>query len=223
MIRKTVIATLVILGIPAGLFLAYDALMLRSLPTPLAARDFWVCLGGALVILLLEACGLRSLLRGQFRRKRMLKTTALSITVFVFLIWQVSVVLDLGHRWSGGAWAFLSDGCLQAGIDRSGRPRSWTTFVELPTHPPIISWEKIDWWPRNWWSRTGRWEAIRVPLWMVYSAALTPTLSLFWRYRRLPSGFCQNCSYDLTGNISGVCPECGVAVVAMQPCNTDAF
>lgn len=24
--------------------------------------------------------------------------------------------------------------------------------------------------------------------------------------------YCYNCTYDLTGNVSGVCPECGVAV-----------
>ena len=29
-----------------------------------------------------------------------------------------------------------------------------------------------------------------------------------WAYRRL-RGLCQRCGYDLTGNVSGVCPECG--------------
>ena len=28
---------------------------------------------------------------------------------------------------------------------------------------------------------------------------------------RPPVGHCQNCGYDLTGNVSGVCPECGEA------------
>jgi rubrerythrin len=27
-------------------------------------------------------------------------------------------------------------------------------------------------------------------------------------------GQCRKCGYDLTGNVSGVCPECGEAVVA---------
>ncbi len=26
---------------------------------------------------------------------------------------------------------------------------------------------------------------------------------------RIPPGHCQKCGYDLTGNVSGVCPECG--------------
>lgn len=27
-----------------------------------------------------------------------------------------------------------------------------------------------------------------------------------------PPGHCQTCGYDLTGNLSGVCPECGTEV-----------
>jgi len=31
-----------------------------------------------------------------------------------------------------------------------------------------------------------------------------------WReFRRPKRGFCQSCGYDLTGNASGTCPECG--------------
>jgi hypothetical protein len=29
------------------------------------------------------------------------------------------------------------------------------------------------------------------------------------RYRRSRRGLCLNCGYDLRGNVSGVCPECG--------------
>ena len=32
------------------------------------------------------------------------------------------------------------------------------------------------------------------------------------RYRRRRKGLCLKCGYDLTGNVSGVCPECGKAV-----------
>ena len=33
---------------------------------------------------------------------------------------------------------------------------------------------------------------------------------------RFPAGFCQLCSYDLTGNTSGICPECGTPVQAVS-------
>ena len=33
------------------------------------------------------------------------------------------------------------------------------------------------------------------------------------RCRRLHSGCCSRCGYNLTGNTSGVCPECGTAIL----------
>src|SRR5262249_30991088 len=55
---------------------------------------------------------------------------------------------------------------------------------------------------------------------MIY-VDITEALVLFWlicilstlegalKDRLLPAGFCRQCGYDLTGNVSGVCPECG--------------
>ena len=41
--------------------------------------------------------------------------------------------------------------------------------------------------------------------------AVAPALRArrWWRARRAAPGHCQRCGYDLTGNQSGVCPECG--------------
>jgi hypothetical protein len=35
---------------------------------------------------------------------------------------------------------------------------------------------------------------------------------LWWRDRPPPEGHCRVCAYDLRGNVSGRCPECGTAV-----------
>ena len=52
-----------------------------------------------------------------------------------------------------------------------------------------------------------------IPLWFLTAVAATlPTVRLlrFLHYNRLyASGGCEKCSYNLTGNVSGVCPECG--------------
>jgi hypothetical protein len=52
-------------------------------------------------------------------------------------------------------------------------------------------------------------------LWAVLTALLSVTA--FWRHRRrsmrIKRGLCLSCGYDLTGNMSGVCPECGKALV----------
>jgi hypothetical protein len=47
------------------------------------------------------------------------------------------------------------------------------------------------------------------PLYAVFLAVAVPTL-LVWRFWPKPvkPGHCR-CGYDLTGNTSGVCPECG--------------
>ena len=51
-----------------------------------------------------------------------------------------------------------------------------------------------------------------VPFWIPLLAAAIPTYILWRRDRRKPEGCCQQCGYDLTGNESGVCSECGTEV-----------
>jgi len=53
---------------------------------------------------------------------------------------------------------------------------------------------------------------IQTPIWLLVVAVGFPTALLWWRDRRPKAGFCQVCKYDLTGNISGTCPECGTAI-----------
>ena len=55
-----------------------------------------------------------------------------------------------------------------------------------------------------------------LPMWMpvvLFAMALwICRRSVYWRRRRRKKlGQCLNCCYDLTGNESGVCPECGEA------------
>lgn len=54
----------------------------------------------------------------------------------------------------------------------------------------------------------------RVPLWLPFVLfALYPTIAFIRgpvrRYRRRKRGLCLRCGYDLRGNTSGICPECG--------------
>jgi len=73
----------------------------------------------------------------------------------------------------------------------------------------------------RWHPRGNRdWEyqerGMAVPWWFV--ALLFGTLParaarrMVLRRHRQSAGHCRSCGYDLTGNISGVCPECGKAV-----------
>ena len=55
---------------------------------------------------------------------------------------------------------------------------------------------------------------VRVSAWFLFVLFCTyPTIAFirgpYRRYRRRKKGLCLKCGYNLTGNVSGVCPECG--------------
>ena len=51
-----------------------------------------------------------------------------------------------------------------------------------------------------------------IPLWPLVVVIAIPTAWLWRRGRRHRPGHCRNCGYDLTGNVTGVCSECGTKV-----------
>jgi hypothetical protein len=59
---------------------------------------------------------------------------------------------------------------------------------------------------------------IVIPDWMpVLLLLLLPSLWLWSRWRgRCKNGSCRTCGYNLLGNTSGVCPECGTACTTAE-------
>ncbi len=49
---------------------------------------------------------------------------------------------------------------------------------------------------------------LRIPFWIPTLIIAIPSFLLWRQNRELGDGYCE-CGYDLTGNVSGVCPECG--------------
>ena len=60
--------------------------------------------------------------------------------------------------------------------------------------------------------RAGTLIYLSLPPQLPFFLMVIATSALWWLDRRYPRGCCQRCGYDLTGNVSGTCPECGTAV-----------
>ena len=150
------------------------------------------------------------------RRWRVVKWAGLILSVLTAAVWAVSLKWALEYNTArithsvGPSGQFyyrrsfvVSMGGLHAINDASvPRPLGWTTGTP---------WTSVPWWlpcvERNYWGTGWDWS---LPLWVPLLTFATPA-ALLWRRdrRRIPPGHCLNCGYNLTGNVSGVCPECG--------------
>ena len=88
------------------------------------------------------------------------------------------------------------------------------SFRECGVAVPRWFWQfSFQRWPNG---AVGSPESFAVPLWAPWLVMLLPTIWLWRLDRRRPPGVCRTCGYDLTGNATGVCPECGKARAAEQ-------
>lgn len=76
--------------------------------------------------------------------------------------------------------------------------------------------ERLFWWFR-WWEgytdmgdgTSARSHALSIPIWLLLICSIVLACCLILRRRGPKVGMCATCGYDLTGNTSGTCPECG--------------
>ncbi len=157
------------------------------------------------------------------RRGRLFKAfkwamTLLSVALLALFVasgwWNITSCLCDGSRWYASAVAV---------------GRLWLADI-ADAEPPGWSWPSIN------FSRNGRNRPeynfpdslinrcdeytdgiYTIPLQPIVLTVILFTALLWWRdWRKHPPGHCPRCGYDLTGNVSGVCPECG------RPCGAAA-
>lgn len=138
-------------------------------------------------------------------------------------------VVTLGAFGVSTHWAIIGTGqdlsqvYLNSGqVGVSWRPPEWKD--EPMKYPPRPGWT-VATYPNtfevtlrpdvNLHDRSRLWRWIGVPLWILFLLVALPTTYLLWTARRrFPGGCCHRCGYDLTGNTSGACPECGTKAPA---------
>ena len=124
---------------------------------------------------------------------------AWSVSNFRSVVFQAPYVLTI-----------LSRGRISVGTSRlDGVPvRNSVYFISKPIEAVGPFFPGFD-----SWVTLGGWNMLAIPLWLPFGLAFVPATILVIRYRRRTvEGHCQKCDYDLTGNESGRCPECGTKI-----------
>jgi len=155
------------------------------------------------------------------RRGRVLKWTGLATSLAAVVVYVASGIAHVTWGWRpsdyrprvyqgdpNGALGksrilILESGCLYLYQGDAYDSQVRLRFGKSHNYPPN-KWGgyDIDLWPVK--------GSTAVPLWIPLVVIAIPTAFLFWLdRRRIPSGYCKKCGYDLTGNVSGICPECG--------------
>lgn len=141
-------------------------------------------------------------MRRRSRLRRVFKWAGLVVCVLLTLMIAASRWWSVERR--GGTYGgIIGRGRLV--VLKYGNPDLVDWQLRRNTPPGFLSWSTL---------RVGATPVVhlRTPLWMLLAIVAVPTVCLWRRDRRHPAGHCSACGYDLTGNLSGVCSECGEQV-----------
>lgn len=145
---------------------------------------------------------------------RIFKRTGISICVVILVLWAVSISRTIQYlQWNRNS-LFI--------VESSGRNLriQWhTQGTPAGRCKSLSGWRSIKGTRalRPFRVRMSHDGIINLPYSLAFAIWAAPTTFLWYLHgRRILPGHCQKCGYDLTGNVSGICPECG------KPCEPDA-
>ncbi len=138
-------------------------------------------------------------------KRRIRFRLAIIIAILVAVVWVASI------RWS----AFAANPLWGVGIGRGVLfIVKGETFIErglyFERHEMPFHW-KLNWrqaFPGEW--------SLEIPLWVPLAVVIFAAVILGRRPRVISRFSCTNCNYNLTGNVSGICPECGKEIKSVS-------
>lgn len=149
------------------------------------------------------------------RMRSTIKWGGTALTVLLLIVWVGS---GFAHVSVGGARPLdigIQDGVFHCSWERplNNRPFSRLySYGRTVGHRRWVQWFHVWTVPTSGGTRT----SVYVPIWFVAGLVGSPTVWLWLRDRRRAPGLCCKCGYDLRGNTSGVCPECGAVREARE-------
>jgi len=141
--------------------------------------------------------------RGRTRRK--LRVVLVTFTLASGVLWLICENV----RWvflQGNVYAVLTDGCIEAAV--AGDSRHFDVLRQ--SQPTRLGFANLARIPRL--KLSGPVPNGKLPLWIPFLLALSTLLAVLSPAPRTDHDRCSECDYDLTGNVSGVCPECGTSI-----------
>ncbi|MBU0719270.1 MAG: hypothetical protein KJ749_13560 [Planctomycetes bacterium] len=159
------------------------------------------------------------MIRRPSRVRRVLKWIGLSLSLSMLVLWSINVAWGIKYESTSKWYVALIHGRI---IYQANYPRpasgGWLCNYYWPNRMEVLAEEGFleFLYEALGFSLPGPFApgCYRVPIWLVLVLVGVPTAILWWRDRRPPPGFCQSCGYDLTGNVSGICSECGTRLDA---------
>jgi hypothetical protein len=148
-----------------------------------------------------------------------------TLCVIIAVVWLASVFVEVG--------CYIGDQAYSVGLRTGELTISANELRDPLRHRAAyysdvwVYWHNQPKWTMVTWPQVGgpwvlggycvysyRW-TVYIPCWLLLGIAAIPTALLWWRRRRRYSpGHCRECGYNLTGNTSGRCPECGSPIQA---------
>lgn len=143
------------------------------------------------------------------------------------VLWNYNTAFQWGWGWCGSQDAvfhcvWIADVEVVPGVNARQEAKS-NGWFSVPNATSAWSCQRrfggpagIFVWPR--YDSDDFWRQASVPIWLPWLVVALPTGFLFLIDRpRFPQGHCQRCGYNLTGNVSGRCSECGISTDYQPP------